>query len=391
MLVAVAEDVTSQGKAPGEGNASSSSSPQSAKMGVIATMTAFALAMFASTPATSFAQALPTGGQVTAGQASISQNSNTMTINQGTQRAVIDWNSFNVGQGNTVQFNQPNAQAQALNRVTGAGASNIQGSLLANGQVLIQNANGVLFGKGAVVNVGSLLATTKSIDANQFMSGGPLKLSGTGKNASVVNDGTINAQGYVTLMGDQVRNTGSIDAGKNGQVALAAGDSATVVVINGDVNTDSGSTDISGNAANGDGVVINGDTNTTNNGSLNIDGNSSTNGDGVVINGDVNTDGHSSTDINGEAIDGNTSVIENGSLNIDGNSSKNGNGVVVNGDVDVSDNGHANIDGHANNGFRSRRHVPEDAQRRVLSFVAGRSHEDGGRERVDTGLPTFQP
>ncbi|WP_284508168.1 filamentous hemagglutinin N-terminal domain-containing protein [Caballeronia sp. AZ1_KS37] len=232
MLVAVAEDVTSQGKAPGEGNASSSS-PQSAKMGVIATMTAFALAMFASTPATSFAQALPTGGQVTAGQASISQNSNTMTINQGTQRAVIDWNSFNVGQGNTVQFNQPNAQAQALNRVTGAGASNIQGSLLANGQVLIQNANGVLFGKGAVVNVGSLLATTKSIDANQFMSGGPLKLSGTGKNASVVNDGTINAQGYVTLMGDQVRNTGSIDAGKNGQVALAAGDSATVALANG--------------------------------------------------------------------------------------------------------------------------------------------------------------
>ncbi|WP_244817705.1 filamentous hemagglutinin N-terminal domain-containing protein [Caballeronia sp. Lep1P3] len=155
MLVAVAENVVSQGKAPGEGSASSAASSGQGAFGVVSAMTAFAAAILATQPGVSFAQALPTGGQVTAGQASISQNTNTMTINQGSQRAVIDWNSFNVGAGNTVQFNQPNAQAQALNRVTGAGASNIQGSLLANGQVLIQNANGVLFGKGAVVNVGS--------------------------------------------------------------------------------------------------------------------------------------------------------------------------------------------------------------------------------------------
>ncbi|HEX7935724.1 MAG TPA: filamentous hemagglutinin N-terminal domain-containing protein [Paraburkholderia sp.] len=180
------------------------------------------------------AQSLPTNGQVVAGQASISQtNPNTMTINQGTQRTVINWNSFDVGQGNTVQFNQPNAQAQALNRVTGSMPSNIQGSLLANGQVLIQNANGVLFSKSAVVNVGSLLATTKSIDSNAFMAGNPLALQSTGTNASVVNDGTINAQGYVVMMGDQVRNSGTITTAQGGQVALAAGDAATVALPNG--------------------------------------------------------------------------------------------------------------------------------------------------------------
>ena len=232
MLVAVAEDVVSQGKTPGEGAASGAASDEGA-LGVVSAMTAFAVAILATQPGVSFAQALPTGGQVTAGQASISQGSNTMTINQGTQRTVIDWNSFNIGSGNTVQFNQPNAQSQALNRVTGGGASNIQGSLLANGQVLIQNANGVLFGKGAIVNVGSLLATTKSIDANQFMAGGPLQLSSTGTNASVVNDGTIQAQGFVTLMGDQVRNSGSITTAQGGQVVLAAGDSATVALPNG--------------------------------------------------------------------------------------------------------------------------------------------------------------
>ncbi|MFM0471853.1 beta strand repeat-containing protein, partial [Paraburkholderia strydomiana] len=230
MLVAVAENVASQGKQAGE---SAGVGPSGRELGVVSTMTAMAVALVAFQPLVSRAQSLPTNGQVMAGQASISQNTNTMTVNQGTQRAVIDWNSFNVGTGNTVQFNQPNAQAQALNRVTGGGASNIQGSLLANGQVLIQNANGVLFSKGSVVNVGSLLATTKSVDSNAFMAGGPLSLKSTGTNASVVNDGAINAQGYVVLMGDQVRNSGAITTAQGGQVALAAGDSAMVALPNG--------------------------------------------------------------------------------------------------------------------------------------------------------------
>ncbi|WOD17528.1 two-partner secretion domain-containing protein [Paraburkholderia kirstenboschensis] len=231
MLVAVAENVASQGKQAGE---SAGVGPSGRELGVVSAMTAVAVALVALQPSVGRAQSLPTNGQVMAGQASISQtNPNTMTINQGTQRAVIDWNSFNVGSGNTVQFNQPNAQAQALNRVVGGVPSNIQGSLLANGQVLIQNANGVLFSKGSVVNVGSLLATTKSVDSNAFMAGGPLSLKSTGTNASVVNDGAINAQGYVVMMGDQVRNSGTITTAQGGQVALAAGDSAMVALPNG--------------------------------------------------------------------------------------------------------------------------------------------------------------
>ncbi|HWT37985.1 MAG TPA: filamentous hemagglutinin N-terminal domain-containing protein, partial [Paraburkholderia sp.] len=231
MLVAVAENVVSQGKAAGE---SSSAGLSGNELGVVSSLTATAaLALLVIDPSLAHAQALPTNGQVVAGRAGISQNANTMNINQGSQRAVINWDTFNVGQGNTVQFNQPNAQAQALNRVVTGVPSNIQGTLLANGQVLIQNANGVLFGKGAVVNVGSLLATTKSIDTNEFMAGNPLKLQSTGTSASVVNDGQINAQGFVTLMGDQVRNTGAITTAPGGQVVLAAGDSATVALANG--------------------------------------------------------------------------------------------------------------------------------------------------------------
>ena len=230
MLVAVAENVKSQGKQPGE----SGSVGVGAPFGVVSTMTAIAVVTFLIDGASAHAQALPTHGTVVGGQATISQpNGTTMRIDQRTQRAVIDWNTFNIGKGNTVQFAQPNAQAQALNRVTGGLPSNIQGSLLANGQVLIQNANGVLFGRGAVVNVGSLLATTKSIDANAFMAGNPLALSATGKHAGVINEGDITAQGYVVLMGDQVRNAGNIKTAPGGQVMLAAGDAATVALPNG--------------------------------------------------------------------------------------------------------------------------------------------------------------
>ena len=43
------------------------------------------------------ANQLPSGGTVSAGQAVISQTANTMSIKQYSQRAIIDWNSFNIG------------------------------------------------------------------------------------------------------------------------------------------------------------------------------------------------------------------------------------------------------------------------------------------------------
>ena len=78
-------------------------------------------------------EALPIGGQVSAGQASISSSATQTTIDQTSQKAVINWNSFNVGSSETVQFVQPSASAIALNRVTDSGTSQIDGQLLANG------------------------------------------------------------------------------------------------------------------------------------------------------------------------------------------------------------------------------------------------------------------
>ncbi|WP_150601133.1 two-partner secretion domain-containing protein, partial [Pandoraea fibrosis] len=229
MLVAVGEDAKNQGKGLGTGTGGGAVVDLHVVSGIKSVVLAIVLAL---AETTAFAQSLPTGGQYTAGSGTISTSGGTMTVDQNTQRGVINWNTFNVGAGNTVQFNQPNAQSKTLNIVSGGVPSNIQGSLLANGQIFIQNSSGILFGKGAVVNVGSLLATTKAIDPNAFMNGDVLTLSSTGQNGKVQNDGTINASGFVTLVGDQVRNTGSITV-PGGQVVLAAGDSATVALANG--------------------------------------------------------------------------------------------------------------------------------------------------------------
>ena len=63
--------------------------------------------------------ASPTGGVVTAGSASISQNGSVTNITQTTQKASINWQNFSIGTSETVNFNQPNASAVTLNRVVG--------------------------------------------------------------------------------------------------------------------------------------------------------------------------------------------------------------------------------------------------------------------------------
>src|ERR1700742_415195 len=99
------------------------------------------------------AQTLPTGGAIVQGQGSIASNGNSMTVSQASQRMIADWQSFSIGTGNSVQFVQPSSDAVALNRVIGGDPSRILGNLSANGRVYLQNPNGVLFGKGAQVNV----------------------------------------------------------------------------------------------------------------------------------------------------------------------------------------------------------------------------------------------
>jgi filamentous hemagglutinin family protein len=173
------------------------------------------------------AQAGPTGGQVTGGSGTIAQSGSTTTIQQSSQNLSLNWQTFNIAPKESVNFVQPNVTAIAVNRILDPNGSVILGHLNANGQVYLINPNGVLFGKGAEVNVGGLVASTLAL--NDGALGDAAKtFSGTGT-GSIVNEGTLNAApgGTVALLGNHVSNTGVISA-QLGTVALGAGSAATL-------------------------------------------------------------------------------------------------------------------------------------------------------------------
>ncbi len=169
----------------------------------------------------------PDGGQVVSGTGSISQSGTTTTIVQAGQNLSLSWKSFNVGQQETVNFVQPSASAIAVNRIYDTNGSQILGHLNANGQVYLINPNGILFGQGAQVNVGGLVASTLDLN-DASLNGNSRTFSGTGT-GSVINQGTINAagSGYVALLGNHVGNQGTISA-QLGSVAVGAGSAATL-------------------------------------------------------------------------------------------------------------------------------------------------------------------
>ncbi|WP_193098177.1 GLUG motif-containing protein [Burkholderia sp. Z1] len=175
------------------------------------------------------AYALPTGGAVASGQADIatSTDGKTMSINQHTNKLITNWQDFSVAGGERVSFQQPTSQSIALNRVIGTNGSQIHGQIDANGNVFVVNPNGVVFGAGAQVNVGALVASTKDVSDKDFLAGNYRFAGASGQ--SVENAGKITAAegGSVALLGARVSNSGVIRA-QAGSVALGAGSAFTV-------------------------------------------------------------------------------------------------------------------------------------------------------------------
>lgn len=195
----------------------------------VALRVAVATAFFLANAAPVYAQSLPQGGTVTAGSASIGAPSgNTLTINQSSQQAIINWNSFSVGAGNTVFFNQPGASSATLNRVTGNTPSSIAGTIRAPGTVLLVNPNGIAITSTGIVNTGSFAASSLDIKDSDFLAGRH-KFTGNGSSAPVTNAGRINTAdgGFAALLGGRVANDGYISA-KLGKVGLGSGELITL-------------------------------------------------------------------------------------------------------------------------------------------------------------------
>ena len=167
-----------------------------------------------------------------------------VTVNQTAPQAILNWQTFNVGAQTTLIFNQQgNTNWIALNRVIGnLGPSQILGSIRADGQVLVINQNGIIFGGASQINVASLIASTANITDQQFQNSGiystqsgstylPSFTGAAGK--IIVEQGALittsapasmtSGGGFVLLMGTEVDNAGSITT-PMGQAMLAAGD-----------------------------------------------------------------------------------------------------------------------------------------------------------------------
>ncbi len=169
----------------------------------------------------------PKDGAVTSGSATISSSPQLTTIDQTSQGVVIDWSSFNIGNGQTTQFLQPNSSSVAINRIGSASASSILGTLDANGRIVLINGNGLAFGRNSQVNVGSLIATTTGGSDSDLLAGKFTKAGN--QNASIINRGTITAAGggTVALVAPNVTNRGTVQA-KLGTVSLGAANAFTV-------------------------------------------------------------------------------------------------------------------------------------------------------------------
>ena len=173
---------------------------------------------------------LPQGGSVVGGSATIGKPANNaLTITQSSPNAVVNWNSFSIGQPNTVTFNQPSSSSATLNRVTGNTPSTIAGTFQANGQVYLVNPNGIAITPSGTVNVGGgFVASTLGISDHDFLSG-KRTFTGNGSSAAVSNAGRINVGrgGFAALLGGTVSNEGRINV-PLGKVGLGSGESITL-------------------------------------------------------------------------------------------------------------------------------------------------------------------
>ncbi|MHB1758134.1 MAG: filamentous hemagglutinin N-terminal domain-containing protein, partial [Leptospirillum sp.] len=163
------------------------------------------------------ALALPHGGVVSKGSATLGYSTGKLLVTQSTASATFNWGSFNVKSGQSVVYKTPGSSSVSMNYIGGTTPSSINGTVTSNGILYFMNPNGLIFGSGSVVSAAGVMA---------FGSSTPW---GTPTGA-VSNAGTITSTtgGTVALVGTSVTNSGTISA-PGGEVLLAAGSTVTPI------------------------------------------------------------------------------------------------------------------------------------------------------------------
>jgi filamentous hemagglutinin family protein len=169
------------------------------------------------------AVANPVGPTVTQGRVTFNSQGPQLTIRT-SDRAFINWQSFNIGAGETTTFLQPSSSSLVWNRINDSNPSQILGNLNANGYVVLQNSSGFYIGGQAAITTHGLLMTTAPIQVPELSSGGPWQFNAPPPTAKIINYGHLDVGqgGSAFLISNEIENHGSISA-PGGQIGLFAG------------------------------------------------------------------------------------------------------------------------------------------------------------------------
>lgn len=160
----------------------------------------FAIAL----PAAAWAQtSLPTGANAVAGPATVATTGNSMTVTTASQRTIINYDTFNVGAGNSVRFDQPSSGSATLNRVLGGEGSTILGSVSSNGQIFLVNPNGIFVGTGGSFSGSSVYLSTGNISNSDFL-GGNIRFDPPPSGSTIRVEGSIDATDVIRFNADRI-------------------------------------------------------------------------------------------------------------------------------------------------------------------------------------------
>ena len=257
-------------------------------------------------------------------------NGNTFQIQHGNGQIFNNsWNSFDVPNGSTVNFNFSQNGQVSVNRVIGNQASQIFGNLTesgAAGKVFLINPNGILFGRDSSVNLGAFTVSTANMTYMDPVNN-IYKFEQGNIPASIINEGRIiiSNEGFVALMAPVIKNTGTIEA-PSGTIALVSGNKYTLTTANGQdisINVDE---KLSQNLVNSNEINL-----ISNSGTLKADGGSiiisSKAMDDIVQNAVNNTgiiSANTITETNGDIVLGNININADQKIITEGSIQANG-------------------------------------------------------------------
>lgn len=171
---------------------------------------------------------LPQDPKLSHGEASFNKQDNSMSITQNSPKAIVNWDSFSIGEAAKVEISQPSLDSVMLNRVTGGTLSEIAGQLKANGQVILLNPNGIILHENSQIDVGGLMLSTKSLSDNDFINDRYKFSKSVNEGGLKIKSGAnIKSHGLAALVGSKIENSGLILAKTKG-VAIGSGEDVSI-------------------------------------------------------------------------------------------------------------------------------------------------------------------